>query len=380
MAGAARLSELETPALLLDEGKLDRNIALMKQRMDAHGVRLRPHIKTVKSAEAFMRAMPGAVGVAVSTLAEAEYANANGVTDILYAVGMAPVKLDRAFALIAAGADLKMTIDSFDAAKAISSAAAARGRTASVVIEIDSDDHRAGVKPASNSVLEIARFLSTADGGAFAGVMTHAGASYQCGDVDAIRQVAEAERRAVVDTADMLRQAGITCDIVSVGSTPTAVFGDSFDGVSEVRAGVYLLNDLTMAGLGVCALDDIAASVLSTVIGHQCERNWLLIDAGWMALSSDRSTAGHRVDQGYGVVCDIDGTPIDDLIVISANQEHGVVAKRDGGRIDFSRFGIGDPVRVLPNHACATTAQFDRYHVVNGGRDIQAVWPRINRW
>ena len=123
---------------------------------------------------------------------------------------------------------------------------------------------------------------------------------------------------------------------MSVGSTPTATFAASFASVTEVRPGVYGFHDLVMAGLGVCRVEDIALSVLTAVIGHQKEKNWVLVDAGWMALSRDRGTAKQRVDQGYGLVCDAKGDPIEDLVVADANQEHGIVARRGGGAIDLN--------------------------------------------
>src|SRR5690606_483257 len=100
-----------------------------------------------------------------------------------------------------------------------------------------------------------------------------------------------------------------------VGSTPTAHFSRDLSGVTEVRAGVYVFMDLVMAGIGVCTTDDIAISVLTTVIGHQRERGWILIDAGWMAMSRDRGTAKQAVDQGFGVVCDMEGRVLDGLFV-----------------------------------------------------------------
>jgi D-serine deaminase-like pyridoxal phosphate-dependent protein len=130
----------------------------------------------------------------------------------------------------------------------------------------------------------------------------------------------------------------------------------------------------------VCAIDDIALSVLTSVIGHQPEKGWVITDSGWMSLSRDRGTAGQKVDQRYGIVCDADGAPLDDLLVASTNQEHGIIARRDGGAIDISRFPVGTLLRVLPNHACATAAQHDRYHVVGAANEIEAVWPRFSGW
>jgi D-serine deaminase-like pyridoxal phosphate-dependent protein len=164
-----------------------------------------------------------------------------------------------------------------------------------------------------------------------------------------------------------------------VGSTPTATFAHSFAGVTEVRVGVYVFHDLVMAGLGVCDVDDVAISVAASVIGYQKDKNWLLTDAGWMALSRDHGTAKQKVDQGYGLVCDEDGRPYGDLIVADVTQEHGIVARRDGGALDYARFPIGTVVRILPNHACATAAQHSEYKVMRNG-EVADTWERFGGW
>ena len=126
-------------------------------------------------------------------------------------------------------------------------------------------------------------------------------------------KAAENERSATVRAAEILRAHGHACPIVSVGSTPTAHFAASLEGVTELRAGVYMFFDLVQHGVGVCAIDDIAVSVLATVIGAKPEKGWVLVDAGWMALSRDRGTASQQLDQGYGVVCDEKGRVLEDV-------------------------------------------------------------------
>jgi D-serine deaminase-like pyridoxal phosphate-dependent protein len=116
------------------------------------------------------------------------------------------------------------------------------------------------------------------------------------------------------------------------------------------------------------------------VIGHQTDKGWIITDAGWMAMSRDRGTAGQKIDQGYGVVCDVTGAPLDDLLVVSTNQEHGIIGRRNGGAIDAAKFPVGTLLRILPNHACATAAQHDRYHVVDGATRVTATWPRFSGW
>jgi D-serine deaminase-like pyridoxal phosphate-dependent protein len=370
------LETLDTPVLLLDAGKLERNCRRMRERLHAQGVLMRPHVKTAKSVEVARVALDAPAGpITVSTLREAEYFFDHGFRDILYAVGMVPGKVRRVAELVRRGARITTIVDSVDAARALAEGAAQAGVRIPVLAEIDSDGHRAGIAPGDDRLLAVAEVL----GEAFQGVMTHAGDSYNCGSVEAIRAVAARERDAVVRSATALRARGHVAPVVSVGSTPTATFADSFQGVSEVRTGVYMFQDLVMAGLGVCAVDDIAISVLGSVIGHQREKNWVIIDAGWMALSRDRGTARQKVDQGYGVACDAAGAPIEDLVVVDANQEHGIVARRGGGALDFARFPIGSLLRVLPNHACATAAQHAEYHVLRDGKPAEA-WERFGGW
>ncbi len=367
------MKTLETPALLLDRAKLDRNLARMQARITGLGAQLRPHVKTAKAVDVVKRAVqPGAGGITVSTLKEAEQFFAAGYRDILYAVGIAPNKLDHVAALRARGCDLTIILDNLAAAQAV----AAHTQPLPTLIEIDSDGHRAGVKPGDVQLVAIGRAL----GANLRGVMTHAGGSYDCKSPDDIRAYARRERDEAVRCAEQLRAAGLPCPVVSVGSTPTATHADHLAGVTEVRVGVYMFFDLFMAGLGVCALDDIAASVLCSVIGHQPEKGWIITDAGWMAMSRDRGTAGQKVDQGYGLVCDAAGAPLDDLIVSSANQEHGIVSQRGGGAMDVARYPVGTLLRVLPNHACATAAQHGAYQVLNESGHIDAVWTRFSGW
>jgi D-serine deaminase-like pyridoxal phosphate-dependent protein len=374
------LDGLETPALVLDATRVERNIARLRDRVAAMGAVLRPHVKTPKCIEVARMTMASpADPITVSTLKEAEQFFAHGVTDILYAVGIAPNKLAHVVDLRRRGADVTILLDNVEAAQAVARCVRDTGERLPVLIEIDCDGHRSGIKPGDAMLLEVADVLR--QGGArLRGVMTHAGDSYNCTTTGAIRAMAGREREAVVDCARALRAAGHAIDTVSVGSTPTATFAERLDGVTEVRAGVFVFFDLVMAGIGVCRVEDIALSVLAAVIGHQRDKGWIITDAGWMAMSRDRGTQAQAVDQGYGVVCDLAGAPVGDLIVSGANQEHGIVSSRSGAPIDWARFPVGTLLRVLPNHACATGAQHDRYHVVRGGAAVEAVWPRFSGW
>jgi D-serine deaminase-like pyridoxal phosphate-dependent protein len=378
---AATLEALATPCLILDADRMERNIARLRTRLDRLGVALRPHLKTAKSVDVARRVMASPSGPAtVSTLREAEQFAAAGVRDIIYAVGIAPAKLPQVLALRAKGADVAVVLDTVEQAQAVALASRAAGVRIPALIEIDCDGHRSGVPPTDRQhLLEIGRAL--ANGAELRGVLTHAGGSYAARGAEALRQCAEVERRSVVDAATILREAGMACPVVSVGSTPTAHHATDLTGVTEVRAGVFMFFDLVMAGIGVCQVDDIAVSVLATVIGHQREKGWILVDAGWMAMSRDRGTSRQEVDQGYGLVCDLTGKPCTDLIVADANQEHGIITVRPGSAGVLPDLAIGDRVRILPNHACATGAQHSAYQVVRGSSSrVEGEWPRFGGW
>jgi D-serine deaminase-like pyridoxal phosphate-dependent protein len=375
------LENLATPALVLDRDRLDRNIQRLANRMAELGVQLRPHLKTAKSVEVARRLYSKTPGpITVSTLAEAEYFASHGFRDITYAVGLAPGKCERALRLRASGVDLKVVLDTVDQAQALAAASAALGIDAAALIEIDCDGHRGGLAPCDPTLGEVAAALA-AGGVALAGVLTHAGESYGLNTPETIASAAEAERATAVAAAAQLRALGHVCPIVSVGSTPTAHFARNLEGVTEMRAGVYMFFDLVMHGVGVCSLDDIAVSVLATVIGRKPEKGWILIDAGWMALSRDRGTASQAVDQRYGLVCDLQGRPYPDLLVAEASQEHGILALRPGSCERLPELPVGARLRILPNHACATAAQHDGYNLVEGAACVvTAFWPRLRGW
>jgi D-serine deaminase-like pyridoxal phosphate-dependent protein len=373
------LSELNTPIALVDTERLHRNIDRMQSRMNDLKVAFRPHVKTTKCVPiAKAQIDAGARGITVSTLKEAEQFFASGITDILYAVSMSAPKLKQAAALIIQGCHLKITADSAKSAQAIVDFSVQHSTKFEAWIEIDTDSHRAGVLPESDALLEIGIILAQA--GALGGVMTHAGGSYALSTPDALQAMAEQERARCVRAAQRLREAGLPCPVVSVGSTPTALSAKQLEGVTEVRAGVYVFFDLVMRNVGVCSEADIALSVLTTVIGHQAEKGWAIVDAGWMAMSRDRGTLSQACDFGYGQVCDVHGKPIEGYLMKSANQEHGIIERRNSLDANITQtLPVGTLLRILPNHACATGAQFPEYQAVQGDQVI-ATWARFYGW
>ena len=357
-----QLSDLPTPCLLLDVAALDRNVAAMTRALARHGVPLRQHVKTAKSIDVALRVDPSRGPITVSTLAEAEAFAAAGFTDILYAVGLVPSKLGRLTAI--AGARVIGVADSVEVVPML---AAAATRPLELLIELDVGQHRAGVDPDGPALLAIAAAIADAPTLALRGVMAHAGHSYDAASLGELVGIAEEERAGAELAASRLRAAGHEAAIVSIGSTPTVTFAEHLDGVTEARAGVFVLGDLFQRALAFAPATDIAVSVLASVIGARGDH--LLLDAGGIALSKDRSMDGRG--GGYGQLRDLDGGALAGAPVVHAvNQEHGFV------HWPGHRCAIGDRLRVLPNHACMTAAQHDGYHVLEGER-VVAWWPRI---
>ena len=377
-----KISQLDTPCLILDRGILSRNAQRLTSHMQTLSVKLRPHMKTAKSIDVARIVLVGNFGgITVSTLKEAEYFAAHGIRDMIYAVSMVPAKVERAAALLKQGIDLKFIMDNPGAAHATATRAVELGVELTILIEIDVGDRRGGMVPDAESLLEMGRALNDSPGVRLGGVLTHAGNSYDCRTIEELHQVTAAERDGALFAASRLRDAGLPCEIVSIGSTPTAVHARDLEGVTEIRSGVYMFGDVFQAEIHSCDVKDMAMSVLATVIGHRTELNCALIDAGSLALSQDRSTAasGLPEDVGYGLVMDENATSrIANMRVSRAFQEHGVLSCE--GNFPFDQFPIGSRVRVFPNHACTMAAMYDSYQVVELDDVVIDIWSRVNGW
>ncbi len=373
-------STIETPRLVLDKARLEKNISRFRDLAAAHNILLRPHLKTSKSLDVAAIANGNAKsGVTVSTLKEAEYFSAAGYTDIMYAVGITPNK----FAHVKRIADqhknnLLLITDNVIVARASADFAEAEQCQMQFLIELDCGESRGGIALDAPELLEIAQIFDQCPFISFMGVMTHAGHSYTTDDKERIGEIAEIERKTVVEAAARLAQINIQSEIISVGSTPTFIFAKSFDGLTEVRAGVYMFFDLAQFSRSICQLDEIAISVLATIIGHAKQSRSLIVDAGAFALSKDISANTFLPDAGFGYVCDpVTMERLGQLSVDTVHQEHGNIRLDDDAW--FERLPIGSMVRILPNHACPTAASFENYLVVEN-EAIVTEWQRVNRW
>ena len=358
-------SQLTTPAFLVDRQIVQHNCDRMRAKAAASGVIFRPHVKTHKVPDIGRMQHGGEAGpVTASTLAEVEHFADDGFRDITYAVPVSPEKLDRAAGIATRIDRLNLLIDSFDALEAIESF----GFRFHVFLKVDCGYHRAGVDPDDPASAELARRMMNAKHARFAGLLTHAGHSYHAANVAEIREYAKAETSAVTKFAQKLGGKIVR----SIGSTPTASVVERFTDCDEVRPGNYVFYDAFQSTIGSCKLEDIAVSVLATVVGSYPERNTMIIDAGALALSKDLGPDHVNPQFGYGIVCDTELRPLNDMKIIALSQEHGKVAT-------LQPLAVGSQVRVIPNHSCLTAAMFDKYHVLDRGRVVDE-WTPVRGW
>jgi threo-3-hydroxy-D-aspartate ammonia-lyase len=352
-------TDLPTPALLLDQDRLEANLTGMAARAEALGVRLRPHLKTHKCVEVAERQRAlGARGITVSTLYEAAVFADHGFDDITWAFPLILSRVDEARRL-AERVTLRVTVDGPEAVGALE----ATGHRFHVWLKIDCGYHRAGLDPARPETLALAHRVAGSRTLRLDGLLTHSGHAYHEPTVEGRRRMAEAERRAVADLRARLAGEGIAVE-ASVGSTPAMTAVTSLEGVTEARPGNYAFYDGMQAALGTCRPEDIAVTLLASVVSAPAGLDHVVIDAGALALSKD---TGGTTPPHYGAVLTADGAPIPGAVVRSLSQEHGTVG---------ARLKVGDRVRVVPNHSCLTAACHDEYAVVQGDRvvDRWKIW------
>ena len=364
------LTEIATPAFLIDRDTVQRNCDRMRAKAQASGVTFRPHVKTHKAVEIGRMQHGGAPGpITVSTLAEAQFFAENGFRDITYAVPIAPTpdKLQRAADLARTVDRLSLLIDSEDALRALESF----DFVFDVLLKVDCGYHRAGVDPESPDSARLAVAMARSERLRFQGLLTHAGHSYHARDVEEIRRVAAEEVGSLTRFRALLAGEGLADVRRSIGSTPTASVVDRFTECDEVRPGNYVFFDAFQATIGSCSLEDVAVSVLTTVVGSYPDRGTIIVDAGALALSKDLGPDHIRPDFGYGLVCDL-GLHPQPMRIAALSQEHGKIETR-------TNVPVGTRLRILPNHSCLTAAMYDTYHVVADAR-VVAEWRPCRGW
>jgi D-serine deaminase-like pyridoxal phosphate-dependent protein len=362
--GRGTIGELDTPVPLVDVDRLESNLSTMAAITRRHGVAHRPHTKTHKTREIAQRQVAhGAAGITVAKVGEAEVMVEAGFDDIFIAYPLIGEAKYRRLVELMDRARVRFAVDSVAGVERAGAFFAQRGVSAQVLVEFDGGAGRSGTQTADDA-LEVARAVDANRGLELRGVMSY-GNAYATTDLDEQAAIGEREGVDAVAVATVLRSAGLRCDVVSLGSTPTARHAAKVSGVTEIRAGVYAFHDLKQVSLGVATYDDCALTVLATVVSHPRPDRYVL-DAGIKTLAGE--------EYGWGTYGRILGNP--DVVLTGATEEHGIVTLPPD--VIDPAWSIGDRVRVIPDHACGCANMHDRLMAVQGD-DVVDEWSVIGR-
>lgn len=353
------ISELDTPSVLVDLDVMERNLARMADYCARTGMRLRPHIKTHKIPELALRQVAlGAVGITAAKPSEAQVMAAGGLKDIFIAYPI--VSRQKADALLALRdqAKLSVSVDSAEAAEVMAKASDTVGYDLPILVEIDVGFGRCGVATADLAV-ELALKIEKLQGAHFGGLMFYPGhMMVPLAEQNAILPKVNA---AVEASYEALVKAGLEVPIVSGGSTPMAPRSTEFSHLTEIRPGMYPLNDRNLVAGGFATLDDCALTVMTTVIS-MAVKDRVILDGGSKTFSSDRLLTGDHL--GHGVILDDH-----DAVLYGLSEEHGHIDVTNSTRT----YKLGERLRIVPNHVCATINMHDTIYGIRG-EQVETVW------
>jgi D-serine deaminase-like pyridoxal phosphate-dependent protein len=351
--------QIDTPALLIDEWQLNKNISDMQDLANKNGVRLRPHFKTHKCLWiARKQTEKGAAGITVAKPAEAELLAGAGFADLFIANQVTQSrKLDRLVALNKK-TKLSVGIDHPDQVNMIQTVFSSANQRLHVLVEIDSGLQRCGIPP-GKKLIDLVQQIESAPALVFSGIFTHAGQVYGAKSEEEVRKTGEYEALIMHESAQSLRKNGIEVKVISVGSTPTVPYSAAHPSVTEIRPGNYVFYDNIQYALGCCRPDQWALAVLATVISQPAPRR-IVTDAGSKALNLDRGAHARSLIKGYGRLLNIRGE------IVRLSEEHGIVELEKAASIK-----PGSPVLIIPNHACAVTNLFSHVYFVNPNHEVK---------
>ena len=351
------ISDLDTPALIVDLDVMEGNLSRMAEYCRRHNLRLRPHTKTHKIPELARKQIEsGAGGITVAKLSEAEVMIDAGLNDLLIAYPIVgPAKTAR-LASLAERASITVSLDSVEAARGIS--AALQGTKVDVLVEIDVGFKRCGVSNETEA-LKLAQTISSLPGLNFQGLMFFPG---HFGVEPDQRAVLRAQVNELLDRCvETFAHAGLPIAVMSGGSTPSRYESDQFHGVNETRPGTYIFNDRNTVGVSAATLDECALSVLVTVVSTSVSDH-AVVDGGSKTFSSDRYQAEN--ERGFGLIKQDPTAEIERL-----TEEHGHVNVSQSNR----KYTVGERLNVIPNHVCSTVNLHDEIYGVRG-EQVETVW------
>jgi D-serine deaminase-like pyridoxal phosphate-dependent protein len=345
MPWESKFGGVPTPAVCVDLAVARRNIERFQAYANAHGLAVRPHIKTHKLPEvATMQLDAGAIGVTCQKISEAAamVEGCPAIRDVFITYNIVGDNKLARLATLARRVRLAVVADSTTVAAGLSAAFAAELEKLRVLVECNTGADRCGVAtPAEAAAL--ARRIAASPGLAFGGLMTYP-------PVGATAAVENFMRTAKA----LIEAEGLVVPVVSSGGTPSMMSAAEAPVTTEYRPGTYVYNDRSLVARGVASWDDCALTVHATVVSVPAE-NRAIVDAGSKTLTSDLLGL-----TGYGHVLGRDDIAIDQL-----SEEHGrLVSTRPIG------LSVGERVRIVPNHACVVSNMVDEVHLIDADGTI----------
>lgn len=353
--------EIDTPALLVDNSIMQRNIDLMQKICNNANVKLRPHIKTHKSIDIARKQIEkGAIGIACAKVSEALVFAEAGFKDIQIAnIIVGEHKLRNLLKIKSITKSLKVCVDNFDNAKILNDFFELNQQTIDVLILVDSGYHRCGLQD-KDKIRELAKYLNKSKSLNLAGITTHAGHAYGATNRNALEEIARNEAIFMVEIAEYLRNNGIIIKDVTVGSNPTARISSQIKGVTEIRTGNYVFNDMIQVNLGTVEEKDCALTVLTQVISIP-SKDRVIVDAGSKSFSSDKGAHGNETNKFYGKIIGKNAN------IVRLSEEHGIINHQN------EYFEVGERIRVIPNHACTTMNMFDKAYIIEQNKILKEI-------
>jgi len=361
----------QTPFISVDLNKLQHNIRDMQAIADKAGLTIRPHAKTHKCSHiAKLQLEAGAVGLTVAKPEEAIAFIKLGVPSvkICYPV-ISAEKIDAVLKTAQEySADVRFVIDSEIGFNIIEEIGKCFGKKIPVYVEVDVGLNRCGLKKDNPLLVDLCERAFTSSDLAFIGLTSHAGQAYGGGSPDETAAIAEEERQILMQVKQALEERGIKVEEICVGSTPTLWAQKNFDGLSEIKPGNYVFNDLTEKNIGVVNWDRLALSVITTVVS--VNDTYMIIDAGSKTMTSDMGAHGTSKVKGFGLAFLPDQRPDDEtgLPIEKLSEEHGFI------RHNGNKLPVGTRLRLYPNHSCPVVNLFDVIHIFENG-SLKDKWP-----
>jgi D-serine deaminase-like pyridoxal phosphate-dependent protein len=355
-----RITDLETPALLIDLDVMEHNLRRAADYARAHGLRLRPHTKTHKTPALALRQLDlGAAGLTVAKVGEAEVMLRTGTPDLLLAYPILGRSKVERLVEVARHARVTVALDNLVVARGLSEVASRTGVKLGVLSEMDAGLNRVGVTP-GEELVQLVQGIDRLPGLTWEGVIFYPGQIHGI-DEDSLKELRKLG--GIVEGAlAELRRAGFEARVVSGGSTPTLYQSHLVAGMNEIRPGTYIFNDKNTVDAGACGLEDCAATMLVTVVST-ARPNQAIFDGGSKTFSSDRLGGGGE-EAGYGTVLE---DP--QAVFAKMNEEHGYLDIRQATR----KYAIGDRLRVLPNHICTAVNLQEKVYGIRG-EQVEEVW------